>query len=440
MPFEFPGFNPFRGNPFGQAGQDYQAPSPFERNYFQQDEENNPFAGMNNPFMRSPEPPEPPPQEEYQEGPLMSQYKGLVNQPAPQREEFAHPGKMARIGAMLSAIGDRSGFQGARDILDRPYNQAVLDRERGVRELERGAKLEQEAGQEAWRRDKETQALAQGKRKLDIDEKNKQSLDERRDAMTNLGWWKAQNPGFDKMEVRGGVVGGFNKADGTFKPATDADGNQISSGLMSQKDLAELNQKNDLAKIAANVAGRKEVVGIQQAGEDRRANLRATTSIQLGDMVRDRQLSVEEAKLRSREKIIDMLQDNPDYHPIMTKGGSWQLYDKKSGKTIDTGIDTGTLTEDDAIMKRLGGGTTTVTSLNPEGTQRTTKTTRTPAPTSPTRTPSTPTNPTTPRASAPARTTTPANPTQMTDPDGKVHDTSKWTERDFQQARLRKWQ
>lgn len=431
MPIEFPGFDYFGRNPFGDDEEIItnwtENPfrpkrDPFEDNPFLQEQASTPTPA---PAQKAR------PEFKYEEGPLMGKYRDFIQQPAPTREDF-QPTKMQRFGAVLGSIGDKTGYEGTRDILDRPYNQAVLDRQLREKELKAGADVEYKAGQEAWDRYREGETLSQGQRRLDIDEANKRSLAQRRENMNTVNNWRMQNPGFDVWEHKGGFAYMRNKATGESKPILGPDGNPLPSGRFTDEERLEQEQENRIALEGERGEQARRTERVRQEGRIELNEARGMTSQQLERLRQSGRLNLEDAKIIGREQIMDFAVRHPKYTQLKVEGGNWHMVNPHDPTdSVDTGITTGTLSEDDAIVRRLGGGTTTVTSINPEGTQRTTRTTRTPGTVAPR--PAQTTTPTRTTA-APAERISITRPARVTAPDGKVYPTTGWSDSDWANA------
>ena len=74
---------------------------------------------------------------------------------------------------------------------------------------------------------------------------------------------------------------------------------------------------------------------------------------------KDRQLAIQQANNAMRNDIgqqnVDIrsqLANNPNYQAVRTRGGDVQYIDRKTGKVVDTGIDSGTMTQEAELTKR----------------------------------------------------------------------------------------
>lgn len=82
-------------------------------------------------------------------GPAQQKYRSFIDSAMPNRADYEHPGKMARLGAILSGVGESvknspaAGFKTTKAILDDPYNTAMDDFKMQAAKLGESANLEE---------------------------------------------------------------------------------------------------------------------------------------------------------------------------------------------------------------------------------------------------------------------------------------------------------
>lgn len=353
-------------NPFSQRR--FQEPNLFDNGI---DLTNPPMS----PTMMSPTMPQSQPLDrgQYQEGPMMERYRQFLESGIPNRQDFA-PGKMDRLGAILSGVSSGArggpGFETARNQLERPYNQALMDREMRGKELSEGAKLEYDRSNEGYNRFLEERKVKTGERNAESLALNSSSLSNTRDRRLDL------------QEL-------------------------IASGKATDEDK----QEYKMLQIAAQGENQLAVAGAQGDEARKTENTRQGGRVQL-----------ENVRQENRQKILDFKQSNPTHKIVPTKGGNYYAINPNDPTDIqDTGVKTGTLTEEDKAEFGLLDTTTTTaaTKVDDDGkaTEITRKTTKS-------------------RSNASTR-ITPESPKQMTSPDGKRYDTSAWSESDIAEAKKR---
>lgn len=384
---------------------------PFAQNYnlFQNSPRLNPNARPQtmeqpNPFMRPvlPTPmPTPPIRQEPQEGPITSRYRQFLETEPPTRENYK-PKVLERIGAALSSIGSGGGYAGTRDILDRKYQRALLERQLRSKELSEGAQLEYRGNNDLYNRNLEERKLTNAEKNTDSLVENRKSLEKRREALSSVAEYKAKNPGHRFIPIAGGNIFAFDPQN----PNTPID-TGINAGTLNEEDKIGLNQQNTLERIAAQGGENRSLENTRQGGR----------------------VEMEGLRQENREKILQFKKENPTYRIVATRGGNFVAVNPSDpGDIVDTGVATGTLTDADKAELGLGVTTTSTTRVsetdkdgNPSAITRETTRSRS-------------------SGNKPNRNgNTAAKPAQMTSPDGKVYPTTGWTDKDFEEAKKRGW-
>lgn len=321
MPFTLPGsYNPFL----------QQRRSPFDTVQF-----NGGGESMQNMPGNDALPPQRP-NFETPEMPMMSRYRDFLSEDLPRREDYK-PRLMDRIAAAATGISVGAkggpGFNVARDQLERPYNKALEDRATRGKELSAGAKLEYEDVNDKYNR-------FLRERGLDIQQQNANSLAGRRsnmntrsDALTEIGRRKLENPNLVWKSIPGGNIVGFD-------PTGDGDvvDTGISSGLLTDKDKLEINQKNRLGVVAAQGEEARRTEDVRQTGR----------------------VDLENTRQGNRQKILEFKKNNPGWRIVASRGGNYfGINPNDPTEVLDTGVSTGTIT--DAEKAELGLVTTTST-------------------------------------------------------------------------------
>jgi len=288
------------------------------------------------------------------EGPLTKKYREFVETEPPKSNEYK-PSMARRLGAVGMGVigGPKAGF----NFLDAPLNKQLDERESRGRELGAGAKLESDRLDEQFNRFLDIGKLENQTTNTASQVANRESLAQRRTALTAIQDFRVKNPGYDIKIVPGGNIVGINRLD----PSKTID-TGIKSGLMNEEDQINQEQTNAIARIEAQGSQARQTEGVRQEGRR----------------------ELEGVKQQNREKIIDIKKQNPTYKAITPKGGNIMFYDPQDpSKVIDSGISTGTLTDEDkAELNNTSETTTRVSetdkSGNPTAITRTTKRTTAP--------------------------------------------------------------
>jgi hypothetical protein len=287
-----------------------------------------PFGGENNappqqkmrpksPFDYAPLPEEP-------QDPMLGKYRDFLGEGLPSREEHK-PNFLDK----LRSIGDPRA-------LDRKYNRALEDRNIRGSELAAGAKLEYEMGKEKHDRGIEERRTTAYEKSADSLAGSRSSMAENRARRTDLA---------ERI------------ADGK---ATDEEKHEYQ---MLQIEARGGNQLDNTAAQGRNQIG---------AARERGAQDRQTEGVRQGG-----RLDLEDKRQSGRQKIAEYKTANPTFRIVAGKGGNYFAINPADPTDVqDTGVATGTLTDEDKAELGLVD-TKTVTTLNSEGTQRTTDTTRT---------------------------------------------------------------
>lgn len=299
-----------RRNIFGNGGAQ-APPSPFSKLSFQGEEQEpvdvlpsrrldtNPSGPINSP-----------------DGPAMSRYKQFLAEPAPQVEDYK-PGKLRRLTAALAGISKQDPLE-AEKVLLQPYGIAVDQYNRRGDVLSRGAKLENEQGQQAFDRDIKQRTTSVAEKNAESLAGNRASLVDSRAAKQRLAEYRALNPNKKLTQVKGGNLMAFDPATGELEDTG------IGSGMLSDKDLQELKQSGVMQQIGARTAGSIAV-----------ENVRSNNRLNENDQKQDHRMELARFAAEHRDgKLV--------YEP----GGNVYIV-KSTGEKIDTGIEAGKLSEKD---------------------------------------------------------------------------------------------
>src|SRR3990167_1355657 len=268
-------------------------------------------------------------EDQYREGPMMSKYREFLSQGLPNRGDYS-PSKMNRLGAALSGISVGAqggpGFETARDQLDRPYNQAMMDRETRGKELSSGAKLEYDLNNERYNRTLEERRIATG-------EKNAESLASNRGSLSNYR---------------------TRRQDLQEKIAND----RATDEEKQEYRMLQIELQNSGRIENTNAMGANRIENTNAAGRNRIENTRVAGA----------EARMTEADKQSGRMAIKQFQvDNPTFKIVKSEGGNYYAIDPKNPETI---MDTGVSTEIGPLE------TTRVSELDESGNKLTTKTTR----------------------------------------------------------------
>jgi hypothetical protein len=250
-------------------------------------------------------------------GPLTRKYRDVLNEEPPISDEYK-PSKARRIGAVLAGVGfgPAAGFE----FLNRPLRKKQTDRANRVEELNEGAKLEFDQGKEAWDRNIQTRTANIAQQNADSLTANRESLAQRRTAMTAIQNFRANNPGYDIKFGKGGNFVAINRLD----PSKIID-TGISSGTLTEEDKADIEQNNAIARIEATGAQARQTENVRQDNREVQADLEQKFKLQLEDLKRSKK----------------------SYGVLLPKGGKVTFYNKEDPTDIQVSdVDTGTLTDE----------------------------------------------------------------------------------------------
>jgi len=233
----------------------------------------------------------------------------------PQRAQFAHPGKLARLAAILSGAGESlQGHAGGaaltQTMLERPYNLATEDWQNRMKTLEPIATFETQRGRMAQTQYRSEITMFNNL----LDSLDRQELNGIRQRHED----QLKQVHDDLMKYRGT---GTEMEQFLQKEAArlDTQLKAIATRTTGQKEVAGITAKAAGERTQAQVTGRHQDVASQQAGAMSRAKLpakpRALTPVQS-----EKQESIEIEKLLRKYPSLSSVVTQDDksmlYHPL----------------------------------------------------------------------------------------------------------------------------
>lgn len=228
-------------------------------------------------------------------GPAQQRYRDFLQENEPDRADF-QPSRMTRLGAILSGTGEafRGNAVGGRnlehDMLERPYNNAMLDYKSKGDKLAKSADLEEKDIHN---------------RILTFRDIIQQQNDDARNANVAAGITSRSDTA-DKDRALKGWQSGINKETG------------MPYSYRVNPDDGEIEFKQGTTKVGPTT-----------------------------DEIQKNKMAIEKSKADARMAIEKFRAANPNLKPVMTKGGDIMVFNPKTGAMEDSGIDTGTWTDKD---------------------------------------------------------------------------------------------